>query len=174
MSFDSLALLRPHAGADLSALAEQHVQHDLTPADRDVLQTAASKFGLHAGVGTALGLGAGLFLAFRARAARRRFFEAFRAAEKPTHVQFANGRTGARAATLVEFLRSRSARGRGASGRDAHDAALDRGRHRRVRPLRRGRALPRRRSRGALGRRGRAARGRARPRRERAHRSRVP
>jgi hypothetical protein len=95
MSVDSLALFRRHAGSELSALAEEHVQHDLTPADRETLKTAASKFGLHTGIGTALGLGAGLFLAYRARVARRRWFDAFRATEKPTHIKFSDGRTGA-------------------------------------------------------------------------------
>jgi hypothetical protein len=95
MSADSLALLRPHAGTDLSALAEQHLQHDLTAADRDVLTSAAQSFGTHAALGSALGLTLGGLLAFRARSARRQWFAAVRAAERPTHVQFADGRTGA-------------------------------------------------------------------------------
>jgi hypothetical protein len=100
MSSDSLALFRPHAGTELSALAEQHLQHDLTSADRDLLKSAAQKFGTHTTVGSVLGLSAGLFLAYRARAARRQWFAAFRAAEKPTHYPFRDGRTGAPASPL--------------------------------------------------------------------------
>jgi hypothetical protein len=35
-----------------------------------------------------------MYLALRLRTNRVKLFEAFKAAEKPTHVQFANGRTG--------------------------------------------------------------------------------
>jgi hypothetical protein len=45
-------------------------------------------------IGSALGLGLGFYLAFRLRTNRMKIFEAFKAVEKPTHVQFANGRTG--------------------------------------------------------------------------------
>ena len=45
-------------------------------------------------IGSALGLGLGLFLAYRLRTNRMKIFEAFKAVEKPTHVQFANGRIG--------------------------------------------------------------------------------
>ena len=45
-------------------------------------------------IGSALGLGLGLFLAYRLRTNRTKIFEAFKAVEKPTDVQFANGRTG--------------------------------------------------------------------------------
>lgn len=42
-----------------------------------------------------VGLGLGIFLAYRLRANRTAMFNAFKASEKPTHVQFAGGRTGA-------------------------------------------------------------------------------
>lgn len=92
MSADSFAVLRKNAGEDISKLAEEHFKHDLQDSDRDNLKTAASKMGTHATVGSLLGLGLGLFLAFRIRRSRTQMFSAFRTAEKPTHVKFADGR----------------------------------------------------------------------------------
>ncbi|KAK4694363.1 hypothetical protein P7C71_g3211, partial [Lecanoromycetidae sp. Uapishka_2] len=92
MSTDSLAVLRKHAGDDIAKLADEHFKHDLRDTDRDTLKTAASKVGTHATIGSVLGLGLGLFLAFRIRSARTQMFNAFRTAEKPTHVRFADGR----------------------------------------------------------------------------------
>lgn len=94
MSADSFAVLRKNAGEDISKLAEEHFKHDLQDSDRDNLKTAASKMGTHATVGSLLGLGLGLFLAFRTRRSRTQMFSAFRTAEKPTHVKFADGREG--------------------------------------------------------------------------------
>lgn len=68
-------------------------QPSLTQSDRDVLQNTASRIGTYAAVGSALGLGAGLFLALRLRRARKQIFDTIRASERPTHLQFANGRT---------------------------------------------------------------------------------
>ncbi|CAF9905673.1 hypothetical protein IMSHALPRED_003922 [Imshaugia aleurites] len=92
MSADSFAMLRKNAGEDIGKLAEEHFKHDLQDSDRDTLKTAASKIGNHATVGSLLGLGLGLFLAFRVRSRRTQMFNAFRTAEKPTHVKFADGR----------------------------------------------------------------------------------
>ncbi|KAL9067075.1 MAG: hypothetical protein Q9161_007165 [Pseudevernia consocians] len=92
MSADSFAVLRKNAGEDISKLAEEHFKHDLQDSDRDALNTAANTMGTHATVGSLLGLGLGLFLAFRIRRNRIRMFNAFRTAEKPTHVKFADGR----------------------------------------------------------------------------------
>ena len=94
MSADSFAVLRKNAGEDISKLAEEHFKHDLQDSDRDALNTAANTMGTHATVGSLLGLGLGLFLAFRIRRNRIRMFNAFRTAEKPTHVKFADGREG--------------------------------------------------------------------------------
>ncbi|KAL9129562.1 MAG: hypothetical protein Q9217_002018 [Psora testacea] len=94
MSTESLAALRKSDRDELSKLAEEHMQHDLRQTDRDALRSAASKFGTHATIGSLLGLGLGVFLAFRVRTARTNMFNAFRAREKPTMVQFADGRTG--------------------------------------------------------------------------------
>ena len=94
MSSDSLAILRKNAGEDIAKLAEEHFKHDLSASDRDTLQVSASKLGTHASIGSAVGLGLGLFLAFRVRSSRTKVFNAFRTAERPTHVKFANGREG--------------------------------------------------------------------------------
>ncbi|KAM0797614.1 hypothetical protein BDR22DRAFT_862305 [Usnea florida] len=92
MSADAFAALRKNAGEDISKLAEEHYKHDLQESDRDTLTNAAGKVGTHATVGSLLGLGLGLFLAFRIRSRRVQMFNAFRTAEKPTHVKFADGR----------------------------------------------------------------------------------
>ncbi len=94
MSADSFAFLRKNAGEDIGRLAEEHFKHDLQDSDRDALKNAESKIGTHATVGSLLGLGLGLFLALRLRGSRTKMFNAFRAAEKPTHVRFADGREG--------------------------------------------------------------------------------
>lgn len=64
----------------------------LQETDRDTLKKAAKQFSTYAGVGSILGLALGVTLAYRIRSLRTRTFAAFRAAEKPTHVRFANGR----------------------------------------------------------------------------------
>ncbi|EME48459.1 hypothetical protein DOTSEDRAFT_67487 [Dothistroma septosporum NZE10] len=92
MSSDSLAVFRKGLGPDLNALAEKHMQHDLTQSDRDALRSAASTVSLHTGIGSLVGLTLASLLAFRLRSARRRMFTAFRAAEKPQAVRFADGR----------------------------------------------------------------------------------
>ncbi|KAK5015856.1 hypothetical protein BJ546DRAFT_856680 [Cryomyces antarcticus] len=95
MSSDSFAILRKHAGPDLTALAEEHMKHDLQQSDRETLQKAASKLSTYAAIGSVIGLGLGIWAAYRIRSTRAAMFSAFRAAEKPTHVQFAGGRTEA-------------------------------------------------------------------------------
>ncbi|KAL9614508.1 MAG: hypothetical protein Q9167_001036 [Letrouitia subvulpina] len=92
MSADSLALTRKNASEDIRKLAEEHLQHDLNDSDRESLTSAASKIPRHVTVGSLVGLGLGLFLAFRIRSARTKMFNAFRTVEKPTHVKFADGR----------------------------------------------------------------------------------
>ena len=94
MSADSLAFLRKNVGEDISKLAEEHLKHDLRDSDRDTLNRAASRIGMHATVASFLGLGLGIFLAFSLRSNRNKMFNAFRTAEKPTHVKFADGREG--------------------------------------------------------------------------------
>lgn len=78
----------------MSQLAEEHIKHDLNEEDRQTLMKAAKSFSTHAMVGSAVGLGLGLFLAFRVRSARRKVFNAVRVQEKPTALVFEGGRTG--------------------------------------------------------------------------------
>jgi hypothetical protein len=66
----------------------------LEPSDRDALKSAASKLSTHANIGSLVGLGLGLALAWRIRSTRVKMFEAFKASKKPTHVRFADGREG--------------------------------------------------------------------------------
>ncbi|GAB7344874.1 hypothetical protein MBLNU457_3317t1 [Dothideomycetes sp. NU457] len=93
MSSDSLAIFRKSMGSDLGALAEEHYRHDLNENDRQKLQSAASTVSTYATIGSVVGLGLGVFLAYRLRANRTAMFQAFKAAEKPVEVRFANGRT---------------------------------------------------------------------------------
>ncbi|KIW10499.1 hypothetical protein PV08_11463 [Exophiala spinifera] len=92
MSSQSFAVLRRTGGEELEKLAEEHFKHDLRDEDRDVVKRAASKVSTHAVIGSLVGVGLGSYLAYRVRANRRAFYEAFRATEKPTHVRFADGR----------------------------------------------------------------------------------
>jgi hypothetical protein len=94
MTSEALAVFRKTHGQELAKLAEEHLKHDLQEGDREILQQAASKFSTAATIGSIVGLGLGALLAFRVRSARLRMFNAFKARDKPTHVQFADGRTG--------------------------------------------------------------------------------
>jgi hypothetical protein len=91
---ESFALLRRRRSDDLAKLADQHLQNDLQADDRDALKSAASTVSLWTTVGSAVGLGLGLYAAIRLRSNRKAFFAAIRAQEKPTKVVFADGRTG--------------------------------------------------------------------------------
>ncbi|KAJ5905184.1 uncharacterized protein N7473_002100 [Penicillium subrubescens] len=90
---ESFALLRRRRSDELAKLADQHLQHDLQADDRDVLKSAASTVSLWTTVGSAVGLGLGLYAAIRLRSNRKAFFAAIRAQERPTKVVFADGRT---------------------------------------------------------------------------------
>lgn len=103
MTSEALAAFRRTNGDQLAQLAEEHLKHDLQESDREILNTAASRFTTHAAIGSVLGLGLGALLAFRVRSARLRMFTAFKAKEKPTHVQFADGRTGKNAIKTQSF-----------------------------------------------------------------------
>lgn len=81
-------------GHELRKLADYHLQHDLQQSDRDALNSASKTISSWASVGAAVGLGLGLYTAIRLRRSRKVFFDVFRAAEKPTKVVFADGRTG--------------------------------------------------------------------------------
>jgi hypothetical protein len=67
--------------------------HSLQASDRTALQSAASRLSTHTTIGSVVGFSLGLFAAIRLRRNRTAMFNAFRASEKPTSVQFANGRT---------------------------------------------------------------------------------
>lgn len=90
-----LAVFRPAPQYDdLSKLAQEHFDHDLSADDKDTLRTASKKVSRHAMLGSFLGLGLGVYAAVRLRRVRADMFAAFRTAEKPTKVLFADGRTG--------------------------------------------------------------------------------
>ncbi|KAF5679616.1 hypothetical protein FHETE_781 [Fusarium heterosporum] len=90
---ESLAAFRKGKHSDLRKLAEEHLEHDLNPKDREVLKKAGRKVSTHAMVGSLLGLGIGIYGAYRLRSMRKAYFNAFRAMEKPVEVKFADGRT---------------------------------------------------------------------------------
>ncbi|SPJ78859.1 uncharacterized protein FTOL_07250 [Fusarium torulosum] len=92
---ESLAAFRAGRSAELRKLAEEHLEHDLNQNDRDILKRAGSKVSTQATVGSLLGLGLGIYCAFRLRSMRMTYFNAFRAMEKPVEVKFADGRTKA-------------------------------------------------------------------------------
>jgi hypothetical protein len=91
---ESIAALRRQRRDELSKLADEHLQHDLQPADRDALKAAAKKVSTWTMVGSALGIGLGFYVAFRLRSTRKQVFEIFKAQEKPVSVVFADGRAG--------------------------------------------------------------------------------
>lgn len=91
---ESFALMRRRRSDELAKLADEHLQHDLQADDRDALRSAASTVSMWTTVGSAVGLGLGLFAAIRLRSTRKAFFDAIRAQERPTKVVFADGRTG--------------------------------------------------------------------------------
>ncbi|GMG13897.1 unnamed protein product [Aspergillus oryzae] len=90
----SFATFRNRRSDELARLADEHLQQDLRQEDRDTLKSAASKVSFWTGIGSAVGIGMGLYVAFRLRSSRKAFFDVFRAQERPTQVVFADGRTG--------------------------------------------------------------------------------
>ena len=102
---ESFATLRNRRSDELSRLADEHLQHDLRQEDRDTLKSAASKVSLWTGIGSAVGIGLGLYVAFRLRSSRKAFFDVFRAQERPTQVVFADGRTGMRSYSYCCYSR---------------------------------------------------------------------
>ncbi|KAI1425579.1 hypothetical protein F5Y12DRAFT_361867 [Xylaria sp. FL1777] len=80
---------------ELTRLANEHINTDLEPSDRDVLIKATTRVATATTLGSLVGLGLGLYASIRLRKVRTDMFAAFRAAEKPTSVIFANGRQGA-------------------------------------------------------------------------------
>lgn len=64
----------------------------LHQSDRDALQKAASTVSTHTAVGSLIGVGLGIFLAYRIRSNRASMFRTFRTADQPVAVKFAGGR----------------------------------------------------------------------------------
>ncbi|KAL4930461.1 uncharacterized protein BDV17DRAFT_258713 [Aspergillus undulatus] len=92
---DLYPIARGRRTDELSRLADYHIQQDLSADDRDALKSATKSVSLWTTVGSAIGIGLGLYTAFRLRSSRKAFFDVFRAAEKPVKVMFADGRTEA-------------------------------------------------------------------------------
>ncbi|KAI0432836.1 hypothetical protein F5Y09DRAFT_300534 [Xylaria sp. FL1042] len=89
----SLAAFRKSEQHDeLTRLANEHIQSDLEPSDREALMKATTRVATATTLGSLIGLGLGLYASFRLRKMRTEMFAAFRAGEKPTSVIFANGR----------------------------------------------------------------------------------
>lgn len=90
-----LALFRPTPQyEDLSRLAQEHFENDLSADDKNALRTASKKVSRHTMLGSVLGLGLGVYAAVKLRRLRADMFAAFRTAEKPIKVLFADGRAG--------------------------------------------------------------------------------
>jgi hypothetical protein len=70
------------------------IQYSLSQQDRDLLKSAGGKVTTHTGIASLVGVGLGVYFAFRLRAMRVAYFNAFRAMEKPVEIRFADGRTG--------------------------------------------------------------------------------
>lgn len=64
----------------------------MTDEDRQVVRKAGSKASTHALIGSLAGIALGGFLAWKLRANRNAVYQAFRTADKPTHIKFADGR----------------------------------------------------------------------------------
>lgn len=92
MSSDSLAIFRKSVGPQFRDLLEEHYKHDLRPSDREALQQAAGTVSRHTTVGSLLGLGFGVFLAYRLRRTRTGLFNAIKEHPKPVALKYADGR----------------------------------------------------------------------------------
>ncbi|PKS05692.1 hypothetical protein jhhlp_007959 [Lomentospora prolificans] len=80
---------------DLTELAKSHLKNDLTEGDRKILKKSATRVATPTSFGSLLGLGLGVYFAYKLRRGRVDMFNAFKAAQKPTQVVFADGRTEA-------------------------------------------------------------------------------
>eukprot|EP00026_Physarum_polycephalum_P018374 Phypoly_transcript_19935.p1 GENE.Phypoly_transcript_19935~~Phypoly_transcript_19935.p1 ORF type:complete len:184 (+),score=23.69 Phypoly_transcript_19935:91-642(+) len=90
---DSLALMRNGPHKAYAQLAEDHLQHDLNADERAILEKAAGKVSMHVTVGSLVGIGLGLALAFRLRQSAVRIFQTVKRAEKPIAFQYKDGHT---------------------------------------------------------------------------------
>ncbi|KAM7200396.1 hypothetical protein V8F20_005373 [Naviculisporaceae sp. PSN 640] len=85
------AAFRTSPNEDLAKIGEEHMQKDLKPQDRELLRKAASKVSTHASLGSLLGLGLGIALAYRIRSNRVSLYNAMKVVSRPTELVFANG-----------------------------------------------------------------------------------
>lgn len=88
------AAFRTSPNEDLAKIGEEHMQKDLKPEDRALLRNAANKVTTHATVGSLLGLGLGIALAYRIRSNQVALYNAMKVVSRPTEVIFANGARG--------------------------------------------------------------------------------
>ncbi|KAK5655628.1 hypothetical protein OQA88_5559 [Cercophora sp. LCS_1] len=77
---------------DLAQISEQHLKADLPPEDRSRLRRAASSVSTHATIGSLLGMGLGLALAYKIHTNRIAFYNTFKVMSKPTEVIYSSGR----------------------------------------------------------------------------------
>ena len=73
---------------------EEHLARTLSEDDRNAIRKAVSTTAIYSNVAPYLGIAVGLLGAHRLRANKIAMLRAFRTQERPTHVVFANGRTG--------------------------------------------------------------------------------
>lgn len=66
----------------------------LQQSDRDALRSAATTVSTHVAIGSLVGVGLGVLLAYRIRSSRASMFRAFKTAEQPQAIKFAGGREG--------------------------------------------------------------------------------
>ena len=88
------AIFRTNPTEDLAKIGEEHMQKDLQPSDRDRLRKAAGKVSTHATIGSLLGLGLGIAMAYRIRSNRVAVYNALKVVSRPTELIFANGARG--------------------------------------------------------------------------------
>ena len=100
MVTDSLALFRSNRSKDLHKLAEEHLEHEfvllkppsnanrvlqhtsLQTKDREILRRAGRKLSTHVGLGSLVGIGLGLYGAYKLRNMRLAYFNAFKVTQK--------------------------------------------------------------------------------------------
>ena len=93
MSMDDRPLLVPDGSfGSLHGPKLTRVSLSLNDSDRETLKAASQRVTTYTAVGTAVGVGLGVFLAFRLRQNRLNFFKNIRAREKPTEIVFEGGR----------------------------------------------------------------------------------
>ena len=108
-----LTLVRSHQY--LQNLAKGPPKYNLLKSDQDVLLRAEAKYNSRAVLTMAIGLGLGIFAAFRDRRAKMKVFKALRGDQIPIYFRFANGTQGMLVASrstaaypLIHYAQNRS------------------------------------------------------------------